>query len=151
MCSYKWDSIAMMLGFDHGHIKAIGRNNPGDVQACMIDAFNIWSTWPNKQYKKKPTLESLCKALHSVTVGFGTTATDLEEIRAKLPSLQVGGACAIDYSDTSSSPATSIACKQPVTQNYDALKSKCDLTACLSMHNLISTLVAQFIASYVYF
>ena len=131
MCSFKWDSVAMMLGFDHGHIKAIGRNHPGDVQACMVDALNIWSTWPNKQYKKKPTLESLCKALRSVTVGFGSTATDLEEIRAKLPSLQVGGACAIDCDDPSSPSATSMAYKQPVTKSNDALKRKSNVHSCL--------------------
>ena len=131
----------MMLGLENGHIKAIEKNHPGDVQACMVDALNFWSTWPNKQYKKKPTLESLCKALRSVTVGFGSTATDLEEIRAKLPSFQVGGACAIDCDDPSSPPATSRACKQPVTESYEAVKSKCDLLhAYLYMHKLLSTL-----------
>ena len=80
-----------------------------------------------------------------MTVGFGTTATDLEEIRAKLPSLQVGGACAIDYDDSSPS-ATSRACKQPVTESYEAVKSKCDLTACLSMHADIYSSCSLFIA-----
>ena len=87
--SYKWESIALAvpIGFQFGEVKGIDRTNRGDVQACMTEMLNIWSS-RHEDHKKQPTLENLCAALRSQMIGLGAVASDLQKIRTKLPSLQ---------------------------------------------------------------
>ena len=79
--SEKWNGIGLILGFTQPELNQI-KNNPSLFMSgpgsFMGELLSQWVQWPTKDHPTKPTLEALCKALHSSLVGLGQLAEKVE-------------------------------------------------------------------------
>ena len=87
--AYKWKDIGRALGFSHGEVENFDQSLPkGSPSEFLVKILSKWSQWPTERHEEKPTLERLCKALRTRSVGLGAAANDLYSRINDLPSLQ---------------------------------------------------------------
>ena len=65
--SPKWKRLAIKLHIDKYHTEIIQKNNPGDVQNCLIDALEEWlrQNYDSKRYGM-PSWRTLAKSVRSL-------------------------------------------------------------------------------------
>ncbi len=84
----RWGPIGGHLGFLPGELENIAVTvsaRPPDEY--LIKLLTEWTQWPTSKHKDYPTMDSLCEALRSQSVGMGRAADKLDSKRNQLPSM----------------------------------------------------------------
>ena len=80
--SDKWQDIGLALGFALSELNVIG-NTPSLFATAPVSYLRQllyqWMQWPTNDHSIKPTLEALCTALRSSSVGLGCLSVTVEE------------------------------------------------------------------------
>ena len=84
-CASKWKDVGYSLNFQGWEMDSIRDTFPrATPQELMRELMEKWCEWPNDDHPNRPTLEKLCGALRSGTVGYGALANTIEGERDTL-------------------------------------------------------------------
>ena len=87
LCTYAhtWEGIGLELHFLADELKNIKADSQ-QVKHCLKEVLSQWVHWPVEGHPEIPTVERLCEALRSKTVGRGDVADQLCQMKDNLPS-----------------------------------------------------------------